>query len=104
MATLVSYDTQNDILALHQGFAPDEAFKGNLDAGDLIPDLSTKERVRGLEILNTSRFLRQFGITSQGLRPFVDADFCAEVRRDAIALSLMLGTAPAKIAVAVART
>jgi len=67
-----NYDKKNDIIALHQGFSQDEKFKCNIDAGDLILDISTKERVRGVEILNASEFLKEF---LDDLSSVTDADF-----------------------------
>lgn len=37
------YDKKHDILAIHKGFLR-EKFKGNLDVGDLILDISTRNR------------------------------------------------------------
>ena len=55
MARIISYDKENDILVAHKGFSEGERFKGNIDIGDLVLDMSTKMRVRGIEISNASK-------------------------------------------------
>ncbi len=54
-----SYDSENDLLALHKGFSKDEGFKGNFVAGSIVLDVSTKGRVRGIEIMDASSFLKK---------------------------------------------
>ena len=45
---------------VHKGFSAGERFKGNIEIGDLILDLSTKMRIRGIEILNAWEYLKEF--------------------------------------------
>ena len=45
----VYYDKENDILSIHKGFSSDEKFKGNIDVGKLILDVSTQGKIRGIE-------------------------------------------------------
>lgn len=58
----MNYDAENDILFMHKGFSKYEKFKGNIDAGDIVLDMSTKGRIVGIEILNASEFLKAFKI------------------------------------------
>ncbi len=102
----ISYDKENDILFIHKGFSPDEKFKGNLDAGNLVLDLSTKGRVKGIEILNATAFLKNFEIGMEALENLTDADFDAVTNPDSITISLLLKSKrtenKAKIAIAMA--
>ncbi len=41
MEKIITYDEENDILAIHKGFNKDEKFDGCIDVGDIILDLST---------------------------------------------------------------
>ncbi len=95
----MSYDLENDILAVHKGFQEDERFKGNLEAGDFILDISTRHRVRGIEILNVREFLKEFEIPQQ----ISEADFTAKVSPNGIIITLILKgenkVVPAKITV-----
>ena len=84
------YDNENDILALHHGFSPDESFKANVDAGDLILDISTKMRVRGIEILNASAFLKEFGITAGMLSHMTGAEFSGAIKPEGIVVGLVV--------------
>ncbi|MEK6864808.1 MAG: DUF2283 domain-containing protein [Nanoarchaeota archaeon] len=103
----VSYDKEFDILALHKGFGKGEKFQGNLDVGDLILDISTKGNIRGVEILNVSEFLGDYGITKEILKNLVTARFNTVIRPSGITLSLFFlaknrkQEIPAKIAIAV---
>ena len=103
MMKTLSYDKEHDILALHKGFAKEESFKTNIDAGDLVLDVSTKGRVRGLEVMNASLFFKEFGITKRLLRSLTDADFSVRTRQNGVMLGLLLKTeeqeVPAKISV-----
>ncbi len=104
MAKRISYDKENDILAVHKGFSSDERFKSNIDAGDLVLDVSTKGRVRGIEVMNASRFFREFGIGRDALESIEQAGFNAVVRPDSIIVSIVIKARdsdemPAKIAV-----
>ena len=103
MITTVSYDKEFDILFIHKGFSSDEQFTCNLDLGDLILDISTKQRVRGLEIMNASRFLKEFSIDERYLCYIQDVDFKAILKPQSIVISLLLKSnkmeIPVKIAV-----
>jgi uncharacterized protein YuzE len=102
----ISYDPENDILAIHKGFLKDEKFKSNIDTGGLVIDMSTKGRVKGIEIMNATRFLKGFDIGKETLTGLTDADFEANAGKDSIMISLMLkakdSKATAKIAIAMA--
>ncbi|HLC98411.1 MAG TPA: DUF2283 domain-containing protein [Candidatus Nanoarchaeia archaeon] len=105
MAEHISYDEENDILAVHKGFSSDERFKGNIDAGDLILDVSTKGRVRGIEILNATKFFKEFGIGKEMLENIEHAHFNANLKPDCIILGIVIKAKnvekemPAKVAV-----
>ncbi|MBW2990382.1 DUF2283 domain-containing protein [Candidatus Woesearchaeota archaeon] len=104
---IISYDKENDILFIHKGFSNDEKFKGNIDAGNLVLDISTKGRVKGIEILNASLFLKEFDIRKKALEDLKDADFNASTKPDNIMISLLLKAKQTqktmKIAVATAK-
>ena len=84
------YDKENDILAIHKGFASGERFRGNIVVGDLVLDMSTRDRVRGVEILGASAFLKEFGVTKRLLARLEAADFTATRKGESILLSLLL--------------
>jgi uncharacterized protein YuzE len=90
MSKTVDYDPKNDILFIHKGFELDEKFKGNIDAGNLILDMSTKGRIRGVEIINAKDFLKEFNITMSLLNDLSDADFEAISKPHSIMISLIL--------------
>ncbi|MBT4174052.1 DUF2283 domain-containing protein [archaeon] len=100
---MISYDKENDIFAIHKGFASDEKFKGNIDVGDLILDVSTKERIVGIEILNASVFLKEFGVSKEILEGFIDVKFNVVTKGNTISIGIILKTKdvekPIKIAV-----
>ena len=104
MAKLISYDRENDILVIHNGFSANEKFKGNIDAGDLILDMSTEGRVRGIEIMNATNFFKEFEIGKDLLESLSEARFNAVVKPTSIIIGIMLKgkntqEMPAKIAV-----
>lgn len=88
---IVSYDKEYDILFIHKGFAPDEKFKGNLDVGDFIFDISTKGNIRGIEILNASQNIKSQE-PQHWLEHIIDADFNSQVKPNGIILSLIVKT------------
>jgi|SRR3989344_4330447 len=102
---IVSYDKENDILVIHKGYSDDEKFKGNIDTGDLILDISTKGRIKGIEILNATTYLKEFHIDKKLLINLNEAEFSASVKPNGINLSIILKSngikneIPAKIAV-----
>ena len=101
----ISYDKENDIFFIHKGFSSDEKFKGNIDAGQLILDISTKGRVRGIEIMKATNFLKLFDITENMLENLSGAEFSAHIEPNCAVISLILKSKnsnkemPAKIAV-----
>ncbi len=103
MAKVVSFDQEQDILVIHKGFSKDEKFKGNIDLGDIILDVSTQKRIRGIEILNASRFFKDFRISSDVLKHLSDAQFSADIKPGRIILSIVVKSKgselPAKVAV-----
>lgn len=104
MVKVLSYDKENDILFIHKGFTADEKFKGNIDIGELILDVSTKGRIRGIEIMNASRFLKEFKIEKSMLEELVDAKFNVTIKPNSIVIGILFVSKnkeelPAKIAV-----
>ena len=104
MNKLVFYDKKNDILSVHKGFSGNEKFKGNIDIGDIVLDVSTQGRIRGIEIMNASKFIKDFAAEGV-LSDIVDAEFRAVIRPSSILVKLFLefknveGRIPAQIAV-----
>ncbi|MDD9953579.1 MAG: DUF2283 domain-containing protein [Candidatus Woesearchaeota archaeon] len=102
---IVSYDSENDILLVHKGFAADEKFKGNLDIGGVVLDMSTKKRVRGIEVLNATNFFQGL-VAADVLLHLTDADFRAVMEPQRIALTVTFyiqqEAIPARIAVPLA--
>ncbi len=98
---IVDYDAKFDTLLIHKGFAKDEKFKGNLEVGDIVLDISTKGRVKGVEIMNASEFLKEW-CNRSCLKSIEEADFSAAVKPTSIILSMKLkgSKEAAKIAVA----
>jgi len=90
MANIISYDEENDILSIHKGFSSDEKFKGNIDVGELILDVSTKGRIRGFEVMNATKFFREFSIEKKTLKSLTDANFSASVKPTIIILGIVL--------------
>jgi len=105
MTKIISYDKEHDILAIHKGFSSDEKFKGNIDAGELVLDVSTKGRIRGIEIINAIEFFKDFDIGKKILENIEDAHFNASVKPNRIMLVILIRAKnikkeiPAKIAV-----
>ncbi|MEK6955744.1 MAG: DUF2283 domain-containing protein [Nanoarchaeota archaeon] len=48
------YDEKNDILSLHNGFSDNERLKSNIEAGNIVLDLSDKGNIVGVEIMEAS--------------------------------------------------
>lgn len=103
MTKVISYDKKYDILTIHKGFDKDETFKGNVDIGDLILDVSTKGKIKGIEIMNATKFFKDFKIKKSILEDISDADFNATLKPNSIILGINIKSKekeiPAKIAV-----
>lgn len=84
------YDDKNDILVIGKELSANEKFKGNIDVGDLILDISTTGRIFGIEILNASSILGTLGVKAELLKNISDADFKAQSKPSAIAITLLL--------------
>ena len=97
-----NYDKDNDILAIHKGFSNGEKFKGNMDVGELILDVSNKGRIRGIEVLDASKYL---GIKRNILSTVTKGEFNISQNVDRVLIGINLkckeGIIPAKIAVPV---
>ncbi len=102
---LLFYDKNNDILAIHKGFSSDENFKGNIDAGQLVLDVSTKGRIVGIEIMHATEFFALFKIGEDILENLEDAKFTVTMNPNGIMLGISFKVKnreeeiPAKIAV-----
>jgi uncharacterized protein YuzE len=105
MNKLVFYDKENDILSIHKGFSNDEKFKGNVDVGELILDISSKGKIRGIEVMNATEFFKEFDIGKKILENITDADFNASIKPNSITIGIIFKAKnikheiPAKIAV-----
>jgi len=101
----IFYDKENDILSIHKGFASDERFKGNIDVGDLVLDVSTQGRIKGLEIMNAQNFFKDFDINKKILNNITCAGFNADIKPNSIIITIRVKgknlkqEIPAKIAV-----
>lgn len=94
MKGFASYDKDNDILSVHNGFSDGEKFRGCIEIGDIILDLSTKRRIRGIEIINASDYLQGFfklaGTDKRILENLVKAKFRATAKGNSLVLVLAL--------------
>ncbi len=96
---------ENDILSVHKGFSSDEKFKGNIDVGDLVLDVSTKGRIVGVEVMNATEFFEDFNIKKEVLENITDIQFNAFIKPARIIVSMAIKAKniqdkiPAKIAV-----
>jgi uncharacterized protein YuzE len=89
MTKLIFYDKENDILSLHKTLKSDEKFKGNMDAGQLILDISTKGRVIGIEVMDASNFFKEFNITNKVLENLSAADFNVRIAPNGIIVGIV---------------
>jgi len=87
------YDKENDILSIHKGFSADEKFKGNIDIGNLILDVSTKGRIRGIEIINVTKLIKNLGgipIEKHMLENINTANFTATINPNGVIIGIVL--------------
>jgi len=104
MEKMLFYDKETDIFSIHKGFSANEKFKGNIDAGDLVLDVSTKGKIRGIEVLNAAKFFKEFNISEEKLENIIEADFDASIKPNGIFIGITIkskncGEMQAKIAV-----
>lgn len=92
MRKIVSYDEKNDLFFIHNGFQKGEKFYTNEMIGKLVLDLSTKKRIVGIEILDASLYLKEFGVTEKDLEELKDAELTAELHDSKATLLLILKT------------
>ena len=90
MKKFIFYDKEQDILSIHKGFANNESFEGNIDFGNLVLDVSTKGKIKGIEILNAGVFLKNLNIEGEVLNVIEDADFRAIVNHKLITVEIKL--------------
>lgn len=79
-----------DIFALHTGWKDDETFKGNIMVGDVVLDVSTKDVIRGIEILNAVDFFDALGVDESFLRTVDSAELRVDQRKDSCMVTLDL--------------
>jgi uncharacterized protein YuzE len=90
MEKIVSYDKENDILTIHKGFVSNEKFQGNIDYGNFVLDLSTKQRIRGIEVFNASTFFHPTRFKQSMFSDVKEADFTARMCEKKIVLTILL--------------
>jgi len=83
MKKTFSYDKKNDILFVHMGFSSDEKFLTNIESGNFIFDVSTKNAINGLEIFNASDYF-------ENLNEAIDVEFTVNVKKTNIVVNLIL--------------
>ncbi len=88
MEKIITYDSVHDILFMHNVYKSDEKFKGNIDIGDFILDISTKGLIRGIEVLNATEHLKQFGITKKMLEDMEGGKFMARGSKSGIMIAI----------------
>ena len=97
MTKRFDYDSENDILTIHKGFEKGESFKGNIDAGDIILDLSTNQRIRGIEIINAKRFFAEIHSPIASLSKIKGADFSATIKPSGIMINMIISSGSAEV-------
>jgi len=93
MKKTMNYDKQNDMFAVHNGFFQDEEFETNIEIGDLILDVSTKNRIVGIEILDASEYLKGFLKTNnikELLENMKDATLIVETKKKNTEIILLI--------------
>jgi len=85
-----SYGKEFDVLTIHNGFEPGEKFNGNIDVWPLILDMSSKGKVKGIELFDATRFLSEFGVSEEFLESLQDAELNAKVQSTGIIIGLVL--------------
>ena len=91
---LFDYDEENDILFIHKK----DKIKGSVDIADFIVDLSTDEKVVGLEIMNATEHLEKLGVTSpkEVLKNISGARLRAFYRQDGVVIYFSIASTLAK--------
>ena len=84
---IISYDSSSDILFIHNGYGLDEKFKGNFDVGDIVLDVSNKGKVKGIEFMNASEYLK---LNSDLLSHLTDFEFHVDQYKNRIGITLVL--------------
>lgn len=105
MESLIFYDKENDILAIHKTSNANEQFKGNIDAGQIVFDVSTKGKIIGIEVLDATSFFKEFNIDRGILGNLETAEFNVARDQHGVTINLLFESKnnaqklPAKIAV-----
>lgn len=89
---LLPYRADVDIFFVSKGFRSNESFLTNELFGDVVLDISTKNEVRGVEILRAVRFFESFGIDESFLRQVKSGDFSVVRQDDDYVISLKMRT------------
>ena len=79
------YDRKNDILSLHNGFSKNEKFNTNIEVGNIIVDLSNKNKVIGVEIMDATDVF-----TFSELENFSCMDFEASINGNWINIKIIM--------------
>jgi len=87
---LIEYNKEEDILVIHKGFKPDEKFKGNIDLGYVVFDLSTNGRIVGVELMDASKFFKNMGFKESFLEKISDAHIKSQINPGSLVVFLML--------------
>ncbi len=100
----ISIDKKHGLLSMHKGFSSKEKFASNIVVGDVVLDISSAGRVRGVEILDLKRFLEDFTLNAQEiLDNLTSASFDVAERSESVLITITFTTEqesfPARLAV-----
>lgn len=87
---IIDYDPENDTLFIHQEYRKGETFKFNIDLDDVVLDVGTSGKIRGIEFLNASKLLSPLGLTSEDLKAIDGASIVSQRRANTILLKFKL--------------
>lgn len=88
MEKIVSYDEQNDLLMIHNGYKRSEKFDGCIDLGSIVLDVSNKGQIRGIEFIGATDILSDYKITKKDLMNMKEASFSAIGSKQGIILKV----------------
>ena len=84
--TFLDYDIKNDLLYVYRK----GKFKGNVEIGNIILDLTPQGDVIGIEVLDASNTLKMFNITKDMLRKAERAKLIFKKQRNIMYVGFML--------------
>ena len=88
MEKIISYDEQNDLLMVHNGYNANEKFDGCIDMGSIVLDVSSKGRIKGIEFLGATNILSDYKITKKNLMNLKDVSFSAVGTKQGVVLKI----------------